>query len=288
MITVAAPAYVPGNSEDRKGVVVGEDENVEGVNFSLVRGGVITGKVTDADGRPLIQHQIEIYRVPALERRTPQRPAFPTITGQTDDRGIYRVYGIAPGSYKVAAGRSNEGFNVFSPTQLIYKQVFHPDASDPAKATVIEVTEGSEAKDVDIMLGRPVQTFAVSGRIINTETNAPVPNQSFGLQRVIGPRFDFGGNVATSNARGEFILEGVLPGKYSTLFFQTEGSDLPKGFSITRIEHDGVQSPRIEVKDAEQVSQFDQHCRYAKDRSGGKLDDTQVWRSNHERHDHSC
>ncbi|HEY0730596.1 MAG TPA: carboxypeptidase-like regulatory domain-containing protein, partial [Pyrinomonadaceae bacterium] len=108
VITVVAPAYIPSNSEDRKSVVLGEDENVEGINFSLVRGGVITGKVTDAEGHPVIQHQIEIFSLPALARRSPQGP-FPTITGQTDDRGIYRVYGIAPGSYKVAAGRSNFG-----------------------------------------------------------------------------------------------------------------------------------------------------------------------------------
>ena len=58
-VTPSAPAYVMASAGTgnigpiglkSKGVVVGEDENVDGINFSLVKGGVITGRVTDADG----------------------------------------------------------------------------------------------------------------------------------------------------------------------------------------------------------------------------------------------
>lgn len=35
--------------------------------------------------------------------------SLPTTGGQTDDRGIYRVFGISAGRYKVAAGRGEEG-----------------------------------------------------------------------------------------------------------------------------------------------------------------------------------
>src|SRR5882724_3169428 len=52
----AAPAFVV--SDGNRTVVMGEGERVEDLNFSLVRGGVITGKITDADGRALIQQQV--------------------------------------------------------------------------------------------------------------------------------------------------------------------------------------------------------------------------------------
>lgn len=226
ILTVAAPAYVPVNSEDRKTVVVGEDENVEGINFALVRGGVITGKLMDAEGRPVVVQQIEIYSQAALDRRAGEQLPFPMTTVQTDDRGIYRVFGLAPGRYKVGAGRGNEGFGGFSQNQVSYKQVFHPDATDPAKGAVIEVTEGSEAKDVDITLGRAVQAFSVSGRILNGETNTPVPNVKFTLQRLVGPRVEYVNTVNSSNARGDFVVEGLIPGKYTTMLFMNEGSDL--------------------------------------------------------------
>src|ERR1044072_7959752 len=46
----STPAYVPADGTNGRGkqVLVGEDDNVEGVNFAFVRGGVITGRITDA------------------------------------------------------------------------------------------------------------------------------------------------------------------------------------------------------------------------------------------------
>jgi carboxypeptidase family protein len=348
LVMSAAPGFVVSNS-GRKSVVVNEDETVEGINFSLVRGGVITGKVTDADGRPVIQQQVEVYRAENLDARTPERPAYAEFNGQTDDRGIYRIFGISGGRYKVAAGRGEEGFGGYSPMQAAYKQVFHPDVTDSAKAAVIEVSEGSEANNVDISLGRLVQTYSVSGRVINGETGAPAPNTRFGIQRTVGDRMEFVNTIGVSNARGDFILEGLIPGKYTVLMLPGSGNDMrtdgltfdvvdqdvtglvvklvrgasisgivvfetddkaarskfgemqlrgyvqvgatygnsasspiaadgsfrlsgfssgqvfvslggyvgpypPKGFSISRIERDGVVSPRIDVKDGEQVT----------------------------------
>jgi len=66
------------------------------------------------------------------------------------------MYGLMPGRYKVAVGRSDQLLNQsFGGAQRsTYQQVFHPDVTDQAKATVIEVGEGTEAKDIDIALGR--------------------------------------------------------------------------------------------------------------------------------------
>lgn len=226
-VSVAAPGYVVGgDGNNSRNVVVGEDENIEGMNFSLVRGGVITGKVTDGDGRPVIGHQVEIYSLEVLDRRTPQQPLFPTTNGQTDDRGIYRVFGIAAGRYKVAAGRGEEGYGGLLNTQVNYTQVFYPDVTDAAKATIVEVTEGSEANGIDITLGRVVQTFSASGRLIDGETGQPVPHVHFGLQRMLGQRVEFVNNVVNSDARGEFVVEGLVPGKYSVMLFANEMSDL--------------------------------------------------------------
>ena len=68
-VSPAAPAFVPADIKQPRGktVLVGEDENVENINFALVRGGVITGRVTDADGRPVIQQQVNIFRAEAFE-----------------------------------------------------------------------------------------------------------------------------------------------------------------------------------------------------------------------------
>jgi 5-hydroxyisourate hydrolase-like protein (transthyretin family) len=225
-VAPAAPAFVAADSNGRKNVVVGEDEDVEGINFALVRGGVITGKVTDADGRPVIQQQVEVYRTDSLDQRSAQRLAYPEVTGQTDDRGIYRLFGITAGRFKVAAGRGDEGVGAYSPSQTTFKQVFHPDVSDSAKATVVEVSEGSEANNVDITLGRPVQVFSASGRVINSETGMPAPNMRFGLQRLLGQRYEFVSTVVTSNARGDFIVEALPAGKYAVVLFANDKNEM--------------------------------------------------------------
>ena len=210
LVTVAAPGYILSEKNEYKTVVVSEGENIDGINFSLVRGGVITGKVTDGEGRPLILQGVNVLPVEAVDSKKQEFPIQGAMSGHTDDRGIYRVFGIRPGRYKVAAGQSEQPIAGFY-ARSKYKQTFHPDVSDPAKATIIEVTEGSEATKVDITLGSVTQTYSVSGRLVNGETGAPVPNLSFTLWSATPGRFSYG----RADGRGEFVLDGVAPGNYN-------------------------------------------------------------------------
>lgn len=220
----SAPAFVVGESINQSGfnqrgknVIVGEDETVEDINFALVRGGVITGKIADADGRLLIQEQVYLYRLEGTAQQ-PQRPMGVTRTIQTDDRGVYRFFGLNAGRYKVAAGRPEENYSGYQSSKIVYKQVFHPDVTEHDKANIIEVREGSEANDVDIKLGRPVQTFTASGRVIG-EDGQPAPNVRFGLQRTVAQRFEVAQSSAITNSHGNFTLDGLAPGKYGFFLY---------------------------------------------------------------------
>ncbi|HKU72302.1 MAG TPA: carboxypeptidase regulatory-like domain-containing protein [Pyrinomonadaceae bacterium] len=221
------PAYVPAERREvrSKSVLVAEDDDIEGINFALVRGGVITGRITDADGRPIIQQQVSIYQENALnqlsQQQQPQRQVFPTTVVQTDDRGIYRVYGLEAGRYKISSGRSDEIFSTSVNTiRTSYKQIFYPDVSEQEKAKVIEVTEGSEATDIDIVLGRALQMFAATGRVID-DKGLPVPNFRFAVQRYIGQRPEFVNSLTVSNVQGDFFIDGLIPGKYGINVFPT-------------------------------------------------------------------
>ena len=223
LLLVAAPAFINPDVNEYKTVVLSEGENIEKINFSLVRGGVITGKVTDAEGRPVILQSVFIVPTDGVDApRAPQS----SMNALTDDRGMYRVFGIRPGRYKVAAGQSDQMTGVYFGMSK-YKRVFHPDATDPAKATVIEVSEGSEASKVDITLGGVAPSFSVSGRIIN-ETGSPVPNLNFVLRPSVGQRIAF----SRSDARGEFVMEGVVPGKYSVMVVDDSSTGL-RGDKVT-------------------------------------------------------
>ena len=239
-LMAAAPAYVVSDTGRQKGVLVGEDENVEGINFSLVRGGVITGRVTDADGRPVIEQQVNFYQAEMYEQKV-QRQIYAAGSVQTDDRGIYRLFGLNAGRYKVAVGRSDDELNVTYSQQrnISYKQVFHPDVTDQAKATVVEVSEGGEANNIDITVGRVVQTFSATGLVVD-ENGQPVPNLRLGLQRQLGQRIEFVNSFGMANSRGEFVIEGLVPGKYSIFLLQTQnnGDRRAEPFNFDVVDHD--------------------------------------------------
>ena len=239
----SAPAFVTTSGNKSKTVLVGEGENVEDINFALVRGGVITGRVTDADGRPIIAQQVNLFRVETLEQQSASRPVSPAGGAQTDDRGIYRIFAISAGRYKVAVGKADNLFaSSFTPSRTVYKQVFHPDVTDQAKATIIEVNEGTEANNVDIALSRPLQTFSASGRAVDAESGLPIPNLRFGLQRMAGRVIDFV-NSPTSNSQGDFIAEGLIPGKYGIYVLANQATELrvePLSFDIVDQDVSGL------------------------------------------------
>jgi Carboxypeptidase regulatory-like domain len=253
-VSPSAPSFVPTNARDareaidRRGktVLVGEDENIENINFALARGGAITGKVTDSDGRPVIQQQVYIFLAADFEQRRGEQlsPQYFAVGGApTDDRGIFRVFGLMPGRYKVAAGRSEATTSGISASRTSYNQVFHPDATDQANAKVIEIGEGTDATNVDITLGRALQTFTAAGRVVDGEKNLPVPNVRIGFQRQVGQRVEFANTLATSDAQGEFVKEGLVPGKYGVFLFSNDSTGMlsePLTFDVVDQDVSGI------------------------------------------------
>jgi hypothetical protein len=225
------PGLVLENQLFEKSLVVGEGDNVEDVNFSMIRGGVITGKITDADDRPLVEEQIFLQPVEGPYADTPYYNSGII----TDDRGVYRAFGLRAGKYKVYVG---QGDNHLPGGSRLYRQTFYPSVTDAAKATVIEVTEGSETNDIDITMGRPFTAFKVSGKIVD-DTGKPVPNVGYGIFQSTGEGSSQSSSGSRANANGEFKFEGVIPGKYSVFVEPDQNTEVraePVAFEV--IDHD--------------------------------------------------
>ena len=229
LVAPAAPAFVVSDINSRsQTVVILEGENVEGIDFALVRGGVITGKVTDAEGRPIIEERVNLFSANQPSNSRDPTQLYPITSSQTDDRGIYRMFGLTAGRYKVAAGEGANGFFYDAVGRgPSYKEIFYPDVIDPAKATVLEVTEGSEATKIDITLGSASQTFAAGGHIIDGETTQPVADIRLGLQLIVDQqrRAYISANII-SNTLGEFRAENLPPGKYGIFAAPQPNSDV--------------------------------------------------------------
>jgi protocatechuate 3,4-dioxygenase beta subunit len=214
-VAPVAPAFVVADVDAPRGkiLVITEGENVEGIDFELTRGGVITGKVTETDGSPVVAARVNLSPVDQNNQRGSSYPA--SLDLRTDDRGIYRIFGIRPGNYKVSVGL--EGFYVRG--RPARPATFYPDVTESAKATVLEVGEGSELSKIDITLAPIVEGFAVNGRVVD-ENGKPLPNAAIGLSRITtidahSSTSSAGVAGTRSDNKGEFRLEKLPPGKYS-------------------------------------------------------------------------
>jgi hypothetical protein len=76
-------------------IQLGEGAHASNIVIAMPKGAVLTGAITDPAGAPVQSLSVKVYRL---------APTYP-IAGSavTDDRGGYRVYGLPPGEYLVAA-----------------------------------------------------------------------------------------------------------------------------------------------------------------------------------------
>jgi hypothetical protein len=229
-VSPMAPAYVatdPMLQRSRgKNLLLSEGEDVEDVDFTLERGGVISGKITDAGGRPVIEERLTVSPVNQNKNKEQRFGPVNAFGTQTDDRGVYRIYGLAPGQYTLSVGRDD---STYYPSagfgRVAYKRTFYPSATDPAEAKAIEVTEGSEATNIDITLDETLPGFVASGKIVDGETGRPVPSLRLGVHRIVNNDYAGINGSVSSNSQGEFRLENIPPGKYSAIIMPLPGSE---------------------------------------------------------------
>ena len=198
------------------------------IDFSLIRGGVITGRVTDARGRPVIGQAIMIaledleYPASSISEKLSLWSSLMGMS-QTDDRGMYRIYGLPAGRYVVSLKEAVEFNRIFLSPRFTYakgkveKETFHPGVTSRDKASAVEVKEGHETTGVDIRLGVPTRTYKASGRIIDAETGKPV-SSAIANYRVLskdGMNPYLPTPARAVNSKGEFQLDLLSPGKYS-------------------------------------------------------------------------
>ncbi|MEN3331757.1 MAG: hypothetical protein V7641_1122 [Blastocatellia bacterium] len=255
-LSTYALAYV-APSEPRDGgllagrvINVAEGQAVENQDFALTRGSVITGRVTDAQGHAAIGQMITLR--PADNDKPAPLPLDPLAGSPfgktmyiTDDRGIYRIYGLSAGRYLVSIGGADlTGFNAMG-RQRYHEQTFHPGVTDKAKAAIVEVKEGAEAGGIDIRLGLPSQTYKASGRMVDAATGKPFSTAAvnYGATlseiKTVSPR-TLG---TTPNARGEFQFDGIIPGKYHAFASLDEDSEFYSDaapFEVTNADVTGI------------------------------------------------
>ncbi|MBO0861317.1 MAG: carboxypeptidase regulatory-like domain-containing protein [Chloracidobacterium sp.] len=225
LVFAVAPDYVISPYDfipygSRKFLNLTDGEKVENFDLEIKLGGVIAGKVTDSQGRPVIKESVNLSRLDTNNKDQDTRViVYHGANYQTDDRGFYRIFGLPEGRYLVSVGlAATPGSATITYKREFYPRVFYPHAATESEAKAVEVSEGSEAKDIDITVSDPKQTRDIEGRVVKAGDGQPAA----GVQVVIGGVRDgkYSGNTINgtrSGPNGEFRIFGATPNKYAVL-----------------------------------------------------------------------
>ena len=198
----------------------------------MTKGGVINGTVTDTDSQPIVAVRVRAMMV----RDDKGQPANGSIAVErlSDDRGIYRLFGLTPGVYVVSAGGGGGlggggggfgggpfgggrgggggGIGFAGPATGVYDRdapTFSPSSTRDTAAEVTVYADG-EVSNVDIKF-RKEPGHSVSGAVKGPPAPAGYARTSVTLTRAKSPD-----EVVTSApARGAaFEFRGVADCEY--------------------------------------------------------------------------
>lgn len=211
------------------------------VNISMAKGGIITGKVTLPNNDPAVTARVTAMRISDLEGNPIAQESGDLVSTLTDDRGIYRIYGLLAGKYVVSAGGRAENIFYVSPYDNDVP-VFHP-ASSRANATAVAVQLGSESSGIDISY-RSNTGYSINGKVSlddESRRNGGVALYLTNSETGVLEAFSFTG---ARNEFSNFHLSGLTAGEYDLSARFGEGRSLsfagPKHIVIKNSDINGV------------------------------------------------
>jgi hypothetical protein len=195
----------------------------------MFKGGVITGKVTTATDEAVPGLMIKAIRV----RDAAGKPlSASTYRRRTDDRGIYRLFGLPPGTYLICTDGTAVGFSFEADEQIEDAPVYYP-AGTRETAAELAVASGEELANIDIRYCAERGRY-VSGKVIGT-------SGGYGINVYLKP---VGSEVTLASEWMQirerkvedgiaFQLRGVADGEYELTADRRNGDD-EGGFSNPR------------------------------------------------------
>ncbi len=194
-------------------------QKVKDLAIKLPVQGVVTGRVLDDDGEPLANANVQLMRHGFVNGKRQMWPMGGG--GNTNDKGEYRIFGVAPGKYYAVANyRSNWGFAMpemrnDKGEQMSYVPVFYPNALSYAEGAQIDVASGTEIAGIDFRLVK-ARSLKISGKVLNAGGTRNIGIQLMPRDSEGGPQWQRMSNTML-DAKGNFTFRDVRPGDYSPL-----------------------------------------------------------------------
>ncbi len=202
-------------------LVVNEGQAIRDLRVMLPRGAVLAGRLLLENGEPLPDTQV--MAIPSRLSTAGGVAIAPPREFQTDDRGEFRIFGLMPDTYVIAAlpgfGRGEiqrPATSAAPPVAVVgYAPTYFPGTPIVNDAMPLTVKAG-EVRDGLGFTVAPVPMATISGTLIGA-SGAPAQAIAMSVE-LVGPPLPAIGTLAPKvirpNARGEFTIAGLGPGLY--------------------------------------------------------------------------
>ncbi len=230
-------------------IVVDEARSAIGLDVRLTPQAVITGKVVDEEGEPVPHVDVAVFRRAGFGR---VRRLAKVDASATNDVGDFRIAGLEPGAYFLAANGSDASPVAQSNQQPeeMYVASFYPGAADSAGALPVRIDAGQEVSGMDIQLQKS-RVYRVRGKVVGSLPGVPLK----GLEMRLLPKNatdampDVSPLIAFSSADGTFEFRGVQPGSYQLSGVKTQGGTRLLGKMPVEVTASHVENLRFNPDD---------------------------------------
>lgn len=242
-LTASKIAYVPmaygAKAFGHQGVAIAltAAQDIHDLDMRLPRGAVLTGTVRDQNGAPISDATVAANRAGTGSIRP--------LVAVTDDRGVYRIFGLPPAAYLVSAQGPVTGFGDVTlpstsdvdrmlselqagggakpaaaavtprPETYSFVPIFFPGTTDSGEAQLVTLAAGEE-RTVDFV-ATPARTCSIEGTV-RTADGSPLPSLGFSLSspNPLPAVVSLGASPRVSHQEGSdaFLFTSVTPGHY--------------------------------------------------------------------------
>lgn len=202
-----------GMRSTSKPLTLQDGQTFDGISVPLYRGGVITGRIVDANGDPLELILVRAFKVPAGSR-SGARPVAGNSTS-TNDLGEFRLARLETGSYLLMATPqrmtpseepATDGKPLPQPVPTYY-----PDVVAIDQAQMIPLQRGQTVTGIDITMADALMAV-ITGTVIDPNGQPVSGNATISVGSV-GKDGSFGGTSTGLQPDGTFRAL-VTPGDY--------------------------------------------------------------------------
>jgi hypothetical protein len=201
-------------------IALAEGQAIEGLDLTLQRAGVATGRLVDEFNEPVAGARVSVVR---FQSAGGQRRLVPGRSAETNDIGEFRLFGLQPGDWYLSA--SVNDFQWFGTAdRSVYVETYYPGSGDISEAQKLTIAPGQVLSNLAMTI-RPIRAARISGVVRNSQ-DLPIA----GAHVLVTQRSRERVTQTQTGADGSFVVGGIPPGAYT----------LRAGLSLVRGESDSA------------------------------------------------